>query len=180
MARGIVFSSALIVGLGWLSLPHAHVTTNTDTASLVGHSFAKLSALHQAGELLGAEDNEWLGLDLHPPVHAGWQVAIGRLQVKILLFLGGLKQAECQLVQAFVSNRQVGEDEVTGFGGSVKVGHARGRNTREDGRVVGGGILNAAMGKRASMFQAGVQEEIGVVVKGDVLALGNARAFNDA
>lgn len=163
-----------------VTLPHTNVPTNSDSATLIGNSLAKLSALHQSGKLLGAKHAEGFRLNLHSEVDARRQVAISRLEIEILLLLGRLKQAKGQTVTALVANRQVGEDEVSGFSGTVEVCHTRGGDTGQDGWVVGGRGLDTAMGNRTGMLETGVEEEVGVVVESDILALLNCGTFNDS
>jgi hypothetical protein len=123
-----------------VTLPHTDITTNSNSAALVGDCLAELCALHETGELLGAVNYERLSLNLHSEVNARWEIAIGRLHVEILLFLGGLEEAEGQAIYTLMAHGKIGEDEVTGFGWTVEIGHTRGRNTGEDRRVVGSGI----------------------------------------
>jgi hypothetical protein len=104
VATRIVLSSAAVVVLLGFPLPHADVTANSDTATLVSDHLAERRALHQAWELLGAKNDEWLGLDLHSPVDSRRHIAVGWVEVEILFLLGRLKQAERQLVQALVAD----------------------------------------------------------------------------
>lgn len=67
-----------------------------------------------------------------------------------------------------MANRQIGEDEVTGGGRTVQIGHTRGRDTGQNRRV--GLALHAARGDLAVLLQAGVEEEAGIVVEGNLLA----------
>lgn len=163
-----------------VTLPHTDVPANSDSATLVGNSLAELSTLHQSGKLLGAIHAKGLRLDLHSEVDTRRQVAISGLKIEILLLLGRLKQAKGQTVSALVANGQIGEDEVSGFGGTVEVCHTRGGDTGQDGWVVGGRSLNTAMGNRTGMLETGVEEEVGVVVESDILALLNCRTLNDS
>lgn len=66
----ILFFASIIAASLAVTLPHAHITADTDSASLVGNSLAEGSAFHQSGELLGAEDVEGLRLNFHSPVNA--------------------------------------------------------------------------------------------------------------
>lgn len=79
-----------------------------------------------------------------------------------------------------MANREIGEDEVASLGWSVEIGHAGGGNSSQNGRVVRGRCLNTTVGKWAGMFQAGVEEEVGVVVESNILALFHTGAFNNA
>lgn len=163
-----------------IALPHTDVPANSDSASLVGNSLAELSTLHQSGKLLGAKHAEGFRLDLHSEVDTRRQIAISGLKIEILLFLGCLEQTKGQTISALVANRQVGEDEVSSFGRAVEVCHTRGGDTGQDGWVVGGGSLNTAMGNRTGMLETGVEEEVGVVVESDILALLNCGTLNDS
>lgn len=150
-------------------LPHTNITTDADTASLVSNFLAERRALHQTRELLGAVDIERRRLDLHPPVNTCGQVGIGRLQVEILLLLGRLEQAESEAVLTLMADRKIGENEVSGGGRAVKIGHARGRDTGQDRRVRL--ALHAPMGDLSVLLQASIEKEAGVVVESDFLAL---------
>lgn len=163
-----------------VTLPHTDVPANSDSATLISNRLAKLSALHQSRKLLGAKHAEGHSLDLHSEVNARRQIAISRLEIEILLLLGRLKQAEGQPVTALVANRQVGEDEVSSFSGTVEVCHTRGGDTGQDGWVVGGRSLDTAIGNRTGMLETGVEEEVGIVVESDILALLNCRALDDS
>lgn len=93
-AARVSFLTTIVASRLALSLPHADIAANTNTAALVGDFLAERGALHQARELLSTVDVKGRRLNLHPPVNTGRQVAIDRLQVIILLLLGGLEQAE--------------------------------------------------------------------------------------
>lgn len=176
----ILFFTSVIAATLAVALPHAHVTANTDSASLVGNSLAEGSAFHQSRELLGAEDVEGLCLDFHSPVNTWGEIGFCRLQVKVLGLLGRFEQAEGEAEVALVSDGEVGEDEVSSLSRSVEIGHARRRNTSQDGRVVGSAILDTAMGNGTGLLQARIKEEIGVVVESDVLAFFNGGTLDNA
>jgi hypothetical protein len=130
-----------------------------------------LSTLHQPRKLLSAIDTERIGLDFHSVVDSGWKIAIGRFQIKVSFLLGGLKQTEGQYVKALVANRKIGKDEITSFGGTVEIGHARSRNTSQNGWVTSSWSINSTARKWTGMLETGIEEEIGIIVKSDVLAL---------
>jgi hypothetical protein len=177
--RARVFLLAAVVAAGLaLALPHANVPSDTDTAALVGHRLAELSALHQSRELLGAENMERRRLDLHPPIHTRRQVGVGGLEVEILFFLGRLEKAELEFVVSLMANRQVREDKVAGFVGTIQVGHAGGGNTSQNGRVVVEATLARVL--LSCIFETGVEEEMRIVVESDVLALIPRLSFDDA
>jgi hypothetical protein len=79
-----------------------------------------------------------------------------------------------------VSNRKIGEDEVASLGRTVQVGHARSRNTSQDGRVGSARSLHTTMSERASMLETGVEKEIGIIVECDILACFKVVALNDS
>lgn len=174
LLASVVAAAALAV-----ALPHTNVTANANSASLVSNCLAERSTLHESGELLGTEDVEGLRLDLHSPVDSGGEVRLNGLHVEILGLLGRLVQAEGKTEVTFVADRQVGKDEVSSLSWSVEVGHARCRDTSQDGGIVGSSILDAAVSHGASLLQTGIEEEIGVVVEGNVLALLDGGTLND-
>ena len=151
-----------------LALPHANITSDADSASLVGNFFAQRCALHEPRELLGTENVKWCRLDLHAPINTRGHVAVSLFEVEILLLFGGFEQAEGQAILALVADRKIGENEVSSGGRSVQVGHARGGNTGQNGRVRL--ALHATRGNLAVLLEAGVEEEAGIVVKGNFLA----------
>lgn len=171
----VVVTSRLAV-----ALPHTDVTANSNSAALIGDSLAKLCALHETGELLGAVDSEGVSLDLHSEVDTKWKIAIGRLDIEVLLLLGGLEQAKGQAIDALVADRKIGEDEVAGFRWTVEIGHARGRNTGENRWVVGGGGRDTAVSDLTGMLETGVEKEVGIVIECDVLAFFYRGAFNNS
>jgi hypothetical protein len=163
-----------------VTLPHTNIAANSNPAALVSNCLAELCALHKTGELLCAVDTEWFGPDVHSEVNTGGKIAINRLCVEILLLLGGLEQAEGQAVKALVADGEIGKDEVTGFGGTVEIGHARGGHAGQNRWIAGSGCVDTAAGDGASMLETGVEEEVGVVVESDVLALLNTGPLNNS
>jgi hypothetical protein len=179
---GVSVAVAVVVASTRLSvtLPHTNIAANSNPAALIGNCLAELCTLHETRELLCAVDTEWFGPDVHSEVNTGRKIAINRLCVEILLLLGGLEQAEGQAVKALVADGKIGEDEVTGFGGTVEIGHTRGGHTSQNRWVAGSGCVDTAAGDWASMLETGVEEEVGVVVECDVLALLNTRSLNNS
>ncbi len=171
---GLLGGSALSVALS-----HANIAANANSAALVSNNFAESGALHQARKLLGTKDVEGNRLDFHAPVNTGWHIS-GGFEVKVLFFLGCLKQAERETEVAFVADREIGKDEVASLVWSVEIGHAGGGNTCENGRVEGGGRLDTAVCHGTGLLETGIEEEVGVVVKGDILAFFDGRAFDNA
>jgi hypothetical protein len=120
-----------------------------------------------------------LRLNFHPPVNTRGKVRFGGFQVEILGLLSRLEQTEGKAEVAFMSDGEIGEDEVSSLGRSIEIGHARRRDTSQDGRVVGSSIRDTAMSNGTGLFKTGIKEEIGVVVESDVLAFFNGRTLND-
>jgi hypothetical protein len=138
-----------------------------------------LSTLHQSRKLLSAVDAERFSLDFHSIVDSGWKIAIGRFQIIVSFLLGSLKQTEGQYVEALVADRKVGKDEITSFGGTVEIGHARSGNTSQNGWVASSWSINTTACKWTGMLETGVEKEVGVVVKSDVLALFHTRSLDN-
>jgi hypothetical protein len=183
----VVVLALLIAGLA-IATTHADITPDTDSASLLGDDSAELSALIQARELLGAEDVEAARLDLHAEVersgHQGDSGVRGFWRIGILvgLILGLLIQVEVQTVAALVTDGQIGEQEVASLDGTIEISHAGHGHTSENWRLVGSGSLDTAIGDDASMFQSGIEEEVGVILEGNVAPLGllPCRTLEDA
>jgi hypothetical protein len=135
-----------------------------------------LSTLHQSRKLLSAER---FSLDFNSIVDSGWKIAIGRFQIIVSFLLGSLKQTEGQYVEALVADRKVGKDEITSFGGTVEIGHARSGNTSQNGWVASSWSINTTACKWTGMLETGVEKEVGVVVKSDVLALFHTRSLDN-
>lgn len=176
----ILFFASIIAATLTVTLPHADIAADTDSASLVGNSLAEGSAFHQSRELLGAEDVEGLRLDFHSPVNAWGKIGIGRLQVEVLGLLGRLEQAEGEAEVALVSDGEIGEDEVSCLSRSVEIGHTRCGNTSQDGRVVSSSIWDTAVGHGTGLLQARIEEEISVIVERDVFAFLNGGTLDNA
>ena len=176
----------LIVFTGRLAFasPHSHITTDADTAALLGHGPAQDCALCQPRELLRAEDREWCRLDLEPPIEgavrsvdrSARRLSIGRLGILVLGVLRLFVQVEAQAVLPLVANRQVGEDEVSRFRWTVEICHARHWHASEHWDLLGG-LLDTAMDDRASGLEGREEEEVRTVREGDVVL---RLAFEDA
>lgn len=95
---------------------------------------------------------------------------VGVLWVKVLDFAQVLQQGKAETVLALVADGEVREDEVAGGGGAVQVSHASDRGAGED-RGAGDGWGGAAGSEGTGIFKTCVQEEVGVVGKGDVLVV---------
>lgn len=118
------------------TLPHPHITADSHAAPLIGDFLAQSRAFHQTGELLCTEHVERVRLDFHAPIHSGGQVALGRIEIKVYLLLGRLEKAEREAILAFVADGKIGEDEVTGCGWAIEVGHARSWHAGQDWRLL--------------------------------------------
>lgn len=98
----------LPAGLG-ITSAHSNITTNSDTASLLGDHPAQASGFSQSRKLLSTEDMERLGLDLQTMGHMWLRAGVGlRAILKLVIVLGAfqlLVQAEAQPVLAFVTHR---------------------------------------------------------------------------
>jgi len=101
------------------------------------------------------------------------------MKVAVLVLLGLFKEVELQTVAALVANRQIGKKEIASLLRPVKIRHTRDGHSCQHWRRVGSGRLHTSMGNDAGVFQSGVEEEIGIVEKGDVLGVFLARAFKD-
>jgi hypothetical protein len=97
-----------------------------------------------------------------------WFRFIGRFRIHVLLFLCFLVQVEAQLVSAFMTNRQVWEDEVAGFVWSIKVSHTGDRHASEYWNLRWS-WMNTAMCHGSYRFQGCKQEKVGVVGKGNII-----------
>lgn len=65
----LVIAAVVLARLGFSST-HTHVTTDADSATLLGHNTRQGGALRQTRELLRAEDGEGDGLDFQTEIHA--------------------------------------------------------------------------------------------------------------
>ena len=77
-----------------------------------------------------------------------------------------------------MADGQIREDKVTCWRGAVEVGHARYRSTSQYRKCGLRGRRGSALSDWASVFERSKQEEVGVVLKGDVVL--SIRAFIDA
>lgn len=175
MLHGFFVVVPLILGALVLPTPHAHVTSNADTAALLGNSTAERSALGETWELLGAEDGERLGLDLKSvrDVLRGLSenLEVGNLlSVHVFLLLQFLVQGEAEAVFALMPNRQIREDEVAYRRWTIEVGHTSNRRASQDGNT-GRRRRDASLSQVARVLQGREQEEAGVVLERDVYAI---------
>lgn len=164
-----------------LAAAHADVTTDADTAALLGDGARQNGRLGKSRELLGAVDCKFVGLDLHAPVEGLSRMggAVVGLLVEVGKLLRLLEQVEGEAVESLVADRQIGEQEVASLLGTIEVGHAGDRHTSQDRRRGGRRRLQTAMGEDAGMLECGEQEEVCVVGESDVLGVLHGRALED-
>lgn len=122
---GVVVVPTIMVPWLRFTLPHPHVAADSHAAPLIGDFLAQSRAFHQAGELLCTEHVERVGLDFHAPINSWRQIAVARIHIEVDLLLRRLEKAEREAILAFVANGKIGEDEVTGGGWAIEVGHTR-------------------------------------------------------
>jgi len=154
-----------------LATPHSNIAPDADTATLFGNHATQSSALGETGELLRTEDSERNRLDLEPVGDVRTLLdlcVLWCLAIHVLVFLQFFIQRETQPVFAFVTNRQVREDEVACRSRPVEVGHASNRSAGQNGKGGLGGWRDAALGEMAGVFEGCEEEEIGIVREGDV------------
>src|SRR4051794_34243001 len=110
-------------------LPHADVTTNANTAALIRNETAQLSALAEAWELLRTENLKWSRSNLETRSHVleverclwftiglrTWRWRKLPLRVCVPCLFCPFQQTETQTIPAFVTNREVRKDEVSGL-----------------------------------------------------------------
>lgn len=161
-AIGLVFTS-----------PHAHITSDTNTTTLLGNHTAQRRALAQAWELLGTEDMERLRLDFQTVRHVlafPCGIGLGDLIGFVMVFglLQFLVEAEAEAIPTLVPNGKIWEDEVAGGRGTVQVNHACDGSTGQDWGSLPF-LGNATVGHGAGRFQSGEEKVIGVHGKSNVL-----------
>lgn len=163
-----------------IATSHPHITPNTNATSLFGDGTAEGRALGQSGELFGAIDDEVMGLDIHSEVKGSWRAVVGGVGifwVFVLVLLGLFVQVECQFIATLVANRQIGEQEVASQLGSVKISHAGDRHASQHRRCVGRRGLQTALCHNTGVLERGIEEEVGVILEGNIPLLGNAKLF---
>lgn len=165
-----------VVVLTLLTSTHADLTSDTNTASLVGYGTAELGARSQSRELLGTEDGEWLGLDFQTVGNLGFSLggSSGCCFICLVRILGILElfvQAETKSVFAFMADRKIREDEVSGLRGAVQVYHTGNRSTGQDGQAGGVIVGNTSLGNRTCLFQSRKQEVVRVHAKSDIVGV---------
>jgi hypothetical protein len=109
----VVLAALIVVVVLVITLPHAHITTDANTAALVGDALAEGGALHESRELLRAKDLERICLNLHAPVETRRQVGLRHTKIRILVLLGLLEETEVQAVVSLMANGQVWKDEIS-------------------------------------------------------------------
>ena len=175
-------------------LPHAHITSNTDSAALISNEAAQLGALAEAGKLLCAEDLEGPGSDIKTRGHIlkvqgrlwfsiilrAWR---GRkLTVKVCIFclFSAFEQTEAETIPAFITDGEVGEDEISCLFRTLEIigtGKIDALQRRDAGRS-----MQTTACYRPSILQRGTEDEGGIMLGGDVgpLYWSLALAFKDA
>lgn len=178
----VAFKIPLDFGVG--PAPHAYITADAHSAALLGHESAERGALCETRKLLGAVDGKWRRLDFEAEVDVGRAAdgavvahCHGAFWIHVLCILELFVEVEAQTELALVAHRQVGEDKVAGLGRAVEVGHASDRHAREHGVRRGHSAGTACSGNRPCGLERCVEEEAGVVLEGDVLAV--RLAFED-
>jgi len=163
-----------------IATPHPHITPNTNATSLFGDGTAEGRALGQSGELLGAIDDEIMGLNMHSEVEGSWRAVLGAgwvFGVFVLVLFGLFVQVERQFITTLVANRQIREQEVASQLGSVKISHAGDRHASQHRRCVGRRGLESALGHDTGMLERGIEEEVGVMLESDIPLLGDFIGF---
>lgn len=172
--RGRVSSTVgvSVVVLSLLASTHANFAPDTDTASLVGHGAAELGARRKPGKLLSAEDGERLRLDFQTVCDLGLSLGCSRSLIQLVCILGVFQlfvQAETKSVFSFVTDRQVGKDEITSLFRTIQVHHASHRGASQDGQSGGVIVRNTALSNGAGLLKRCEEEVVSVDAKGDVL-----------
>jgi hypothetical protein len=185
LTRTIVWSIIIVIIVIPLSIrtttTHADITSNADTATLLGDDSAELSALRETRELFGGEDGEGSRLDLQTMRHMSGAMLLrvfSSLGVHITTFLQLFVQRKAQPVLALMADRKIGKDEVASRFGSVEVGHASDGSSSQHGEGRLRLRRDATLSEMAGIFQSSKEEEVGLVGEGDV-GLG-IRSFEDA
>lgn len=144
---------------------------------MFGDDAADRSTRSQPGELLRTVHLEGRRFDLEPEIQerlgSSWFVGGDHgldgqdgVLVGILGILDLFVQIEVEPVEPFVTDRQVGEDEIAGLGRAIQVCNACYGHASQD-RADGCSCI-ADMCHRARVFQRSKQKEVGIVGESDV------------
>jgi hypothetical protein len=180
----IVLSDVVKIRTGLaLPSPHTHITSDADSAPLLGDSPAQHCTFGKTWELLRTEDSKLGRLDLQSPVKrrvggigASHDVRLaivhGFCIAIICRLLCLLVKVETKTILSLVANRKIGEDEVARLGGSIKVGHSRDWHSRQDWDLRRRWLWEATMRcDDTRHFQSSKKEEVGIVRECDVFLL---------
>lgn len=159
---------ATLCGIG---SAHPDVATNAYTTALLGDSATQRSAFGQTRELLRAEHLQ--NFRFHLEAMSDMSLALSRKQTRVFQLvvvfcaLELLVKAETQAEVTLVSDRQVREDEVTSWVGSVQVYHASNRCAGKNSRLVR--VWHATrLSQVPGGLQSGEEEIVGIHHEGDV------------
>jgi len=159
--------------LALLASTHANFTSNANTTSLVSHGAAELGAGRKSREFLGTVDSERLRLDFQAMGDLCFSLSSGGCSclvqlVCVLWVLQLLVQAKAQSVLSLVTDRKIGEDEVSSLIGAIQVNHASDRSASQDGQA-GRIVRDTALGDWTGLFQSRKQEVVCVHGEGDII-----------
>lgn len=107
------------VVLAGTMFPHADITTDADSATLIGDQAAQLGAFAQAGKFLRTKHLEWSGPDIETCGHVlkvkwglwfsvslwSWRRGKLSLGVGVACLLSAFQEAEAEAIPAFVAHR---------------------------------------------------------------------------
>lgn len=155
-----------------LAAPHAHITSNANTAALFSDHAAQSGAFTETREFLRGEDSKGCRFDLgtmgDKVVAVIDDIWVFRIQVFQLAQV--LEERKAQAVLALMAYRQVWEDEVACRRWAVEIGHASDRRPGEN-REAGRSGRRAAGCDGARILKTGVEEEVRIVGEGDFLVV---------
>lgn len=159
----------------FLPLPHSGFPSNADTTSLFSNYPAQRRTIRQSRELLGTEDVESLGEDLHAvgnmwtrsQSHIGIQVF--GLAIQILDIFELLIQVEAETVCTLVANRQIREDKVSSLLRTIQVYHTGDGCSSQDTCLILWLWLTAHGSNGTSRLQCGEEEVARIHLKSNVL-----------
>lgn len=123
------------VVLAGTMFPHADITTDADSATLIGDQAAQLGAFAQAGKFLRTKHLEWSGPDIETCGHVlkvkwglwfsvslwSWRRGKLSLGVGVACLLSAFQEAEAEAIPAFVAHREIRKDEVSSGLGTLEI-----------------------------------------------------------
>jgi hypothetical protein len=175
----VIFKVPVVLATLFATASHAHITSNTHTATLFSDNAAERGTGSKTRKLLGAVNLERGRFDLEPKVQKGlgssgfarWGEALarrhGRVFIQILSILDFFVQVEVEAIESFMANRQIGEDEVASLRRAIQIGNAGDRDSSQDGagrRLA----VNAAVGDGTGIVEGCEQKEVGIVSESNV------------